>query len=62
MNATETYQARRQEIAQQLAKLQQQLERMDREQAADPQNWGFAGSAGHISSELDQFLDFVSDN
>lgn len=59
MNATETYQARRQEIDAKIARLQDLLKDMDENQAADPKNWGFAGSAGHVSSELDAILDFI---
>jgi hypothetical protein len=57
MNATETYQANRLEIDAKIARIQDLLKAMDKSQAADPKNWGFAGSAGHISNELDAILE-----
>jgi hypothetical protein len=62
MNATETYQANRHEIDEQIARIQDLLRDMDKRQSADPKNWGFAGSAEHVSKELEDVIGFLWDN
>lgn len=62
MNATETYQATRLEIDEQIARIQDLLKHMDKRQAADPKNWAFAGSAEHITKELEDLIGFLWDN
>jgi hypothetical protein len=57
MNATETYQANRLEIDAKIARIQDLLKAMDKSQSTDQQNWGFAGTAGHINGELDSILE-----
>jgi hypothetical protein len=56
MNATETYQARRQEINAKLIRIQDLLKTMDNNQADDRKNWGYAGSAGYIKEQLDGII------
>jgi hypothetical protein len=62
MNATETYQANRNEINAKIARIQDLLKAMDRRQSTDPKNWGFAGTAGHISDKLGEILESLSGN
>lgn len=62
MNATETYQAHREKIEDQIARIQDLLKHLDKRQATDPKNWGFAGSAEHVSKELEDIIGFLSDN
>jgi hypothetical protein len=57
MNATETYQANRNEIDAKITRIQELLKAMDERQAGDPKNWGFAGNTGHIKSELEEILE-----
>jgi len=56
MNATEAYQANRNEIDAKIGRIQALLKELDAQQAADPRNWGFAGVTGHIKGELDEIL------
>jgi hypothetical protein len=62
MNATETYQANRLEIDAKIARIQDLLKAIDKSQSTDPKNWGFAGTAGHINSELDSILETLGAN
>jgi hypothetical protein len=62
MNATETYQANRHEIDSKIARIKDLLKAMDKSQSADAKNWGFAGTAGHISNELSEILESLSGN
>jgi hypothetical protein len=62
MNATETYQANRHQIDAKIARIQELLKAMDKSQNAEPKNWGFAGTAGHISNELSEILESLSGN
>lgn len=58
MNATKTYQANRNEIDAKMARIQELLKTLDKDQAADPKNWGYAGSAGHVNRELNELIAF----
>ena len=57
MNAQETYKNHRNEITKKVQELQELLGELDRKQAQEPRNWGFAGTAGHINKELDEILE-----
>ena len=60
MTATETYEAHRCKIDVKIARLQELLRTFDRRQAADPKNWAFAGSVGHISAELSELIAHIT--
>lgn len=60
MTATETYQARRQEIDAQLSRIQTLLNEWDMRQKGEQSNWGFAGSAGHIKAQLAEVITHLS--
>ena len=62
MNATETYQANRLKIEKQIEQMQSLLAKLDEDQKADSKNWGYAGSAEHVSNELGEILNFLWGN
>jgi hypothetical protein len=54
--AAEAYAARRAQIEQQIADLQQYLIDHERRQKADPRNWGFAGDLANVSAHLNSIF------
>ena len=58
--AAEAYAARRADIARLLDVLGMELERMDTEAKAKPNDWGFPGSLGKVRSDLIDLVGFVS--
>ena len=52
MNANKKYHETRKQIEKEIKILKQKLEAMDIDQKKDDKNWGWAGSAGHILSEI----------
>ena len=57
--AAETYAARKADIASLLDLIQQEIEANAAEAAKDLGNWGYAGSLGHVRSELKNILSFL---
>jgi hypothetical protein len=59
--ASTSYEAHRREIDTRIERLKELLAAFDRKQAADPLNWGYAGSAEHIKDELSNINAFLTD-
>ncbi len=59
--ATETYAARRNDIARLIDVLQMELDKHADAAKADPRNWGFAGSLGKVRSDLIDLVGFMSE-
>ena len=59
-SATETYAARRNDIARLMDVLQMELDKHAEGAKADPRNWGFAGSLGKVRSDLIGLVGFMS--
>ena len=58
--ATETYAARRNDIARLIDVLQMELEKHDEQAKADPTNWGITGNLGKVRSDLMDTVGFLS--
>ncbi len=58
--STAAYEANRAEIKARMQRLEELLLKLDERQQADPQNWGLAGCAAHISEELACIIDDIS--
>lgn len=57
--ATEAFNAARDETHALLMTLEVELELLDARQDAEPRDWGYAGSAGHINELLREALAFL---
>lgn len=55
-DAHQTYAERRKSIDIKIARLQQLLRDFDTREANDSRNWGFVGSAGYTSEQLDELI------
>ena len=58
--ATAAYAAHRAELTAKIQRLEELLTKLDARQQADPQNWGIAGCAAHVSEELACIIDDIS--
>jgi hypothetical protein len=59
--AAACYAERHAECQDLLQRIAQQLARHQKEQAAEPANWGFPGDLGHVSEELAYVLASLGD-
>ena len=59
--AAACYAERHTECQDLLERIAQQLARHQKEQAAEPANWGFPGDLGHVSEELAYVLASLGD-
>ncbi len=57
---TAAYAAHRAEIKARMQRLEELLLKLEERQQADPQNWGLAGCAAHVSEELACIIDDIS--
>ncbi len=58
--AAETYAARRHEVARLVDVLEMELKKYDDQAAAEPKNWGFAGTMGHVRERLIDLVEGLS--
>jgi hypothetical protein len=58
--AIETYRQRREDIARLLDILDMELARFGERAEAEPKDWGFAGTMGHVRSELIDLVEHLS--
>ncbi len=58
--ALETYQARRADVARLLDWLGMELDRFGERAEAEPTNWGYAGTMGHVRTSLIDLLESLS--
>jgi len=54
-----TYEFRRKQVVGQIARLQEQLARLDEEQSQSPKDWSIVGSLGEVHNQLANLLDFI---
>jgi len=59
MNARDTYEIRRKQVKNQVALLQETLEKLDDEHKSSPKNWGIVGTLGHTHETLAEILAFL---
>jgi hypothetical protein len=59
MNAHKTYNERRAAMMDKLEELYHLIEVTDVKESANPNNWGYAGSLGHVNEELDNLIKFM---
>ena len=56
-DAASVYAERRQGIDKKIRELQSALAKLDRDQAKNSWNWGFAGDAGHVLNQLTELVE-----
>jgi len=59
-SADDSYKRLKRDIDQKLKRLDKAMTKHDKEQKANPENWGFVGDYGHVEETLDELVRFLN--